>query len=129
MPSPISWQLSFPGCCLVAGEPSEHWIVIWPAEYSLKLCNKHIAIAQFLCEVTDSLNGRRQTYGILAYLSPIMTHPGDESRWYADAFKTLFPFSFLLKRANGDSNQVAFLSEPMVYILVQRQSVLNPVAK
>jgi hypothetical protein len=24
MPSPISWQLSFPGCCLVAGEPSEH---------------------------------------------------------------------------------------------------------
>jgi hypothetical protein len=24
MPSPISWQLSFLGCCPVAGEPSEH---------------------------------------------------------------------------------------------------------
>jgi hypothetical protein len=24
MPSPMSWQLSFLGCCPVAGEPSEH---------------------------------------------------------------------------------------------------------
>jgi hypothetical protein len=32
----MSWQLSFLECCPVAGEPSEHWIVIWPAEYSLK---------------------------------------------------------------------------------------------
>jgi hypothetical protein len=36
MPSLMSCQLSFLGCCPVAGEPSEHWIIIWPAEYSLK---------------------------------------------------------------------------------------------
>jgi hypothetical protein len=35
MPSPMSWQLSFIGRCPVAGEPSEHWIIIWPAEHSL----------------------------------------------------------------------------------------------
>jgi hypothetical protein len=35
MPSPMSWQLWFLGCCPVAAEPSEHWIVIWLVEYSL----------------------------------------------------------------------------------------------
>jgi hypothetical protein len=39
MPSLMSWQLPFLGCCPVAGEPSEHWIVIWPAEYSLNPAN------------------------------------------------------------------------------------------
>jgi hypothetical protein len=37
MPSPMSWQLSFLGCCPAAGESSEHWIVIWPAEYYPKI--------------------------------------------------------------------------------------------
>jgi hypothetical protein len=36
MPSPASWQLLFLGCCPVVRELSEHCIVIWPAEYSLK---------------------------------------------------------------------------------------------
>jgi hypothetical protein len=36
MPSPMLWQRPFLGCCPVAGEPSEHRIVIWPAEFSLK---------------------------------------------------------------------------------------------
>jgi hypothetical protein len=40
IPSPMPWQLSFLGCCSVAGEPSEHWIVIWPAEYPLNVATK-----------------------------------------------------------------------------------------
>jgi hypothetical protein len=36
MSFPLSWKRSFFGCCSVAGEPSEHWIAIWPAEFSLK---------------------------------------------------------------------------------------------
>jgi hypothetical protein len=34
MSSPMSWQRSFFGCCPVAGEPSEYWNAIWPAEFS-----------------------------------------------------------------------------------------------
>jgi hypothetical protein len=35
MSSPMSWQRPFFGCCPVAGEPSQYWIDIWPAESSL----------------------------------------------------------------------------------------------
>jgi hypothetical protein len=35
MSSPTLWKKSFFGCCAVAREHSEHWIAIWPAEFSL----------------------------------------------------------------------------------------------
>jgi hypothetical protein len=44
MLSPMSWQLLFLGCCPVAGAPSEHWIIIWPPEYSLKTNNMVLQI-------------------------------------------------------------------------------------
>jgi hypothetical protein len=51
MPSPMSWQLSFLGCYPVAGEPSEYWIAIWLAEYSLnppRTRRRLLLIKQFL---------------------------------------------------------------------------------
>jgi hypothetical protein len=34
--SPMSWKRPFFGCCPVPGEPSDHCITIWSAEFSLK---------------------------------------------------------------------------------------------
>jgi hypothetical protein len=35
MSSPMSWKMSFFGCCPVPGESCERWIALWPTEFSL----------------------------------------------------------------------------------------------
>jgi hypothetical protein len=94
MPSPMSWQLLFPGCCPVAGEPSEHWIVIWPAEYSLNGMSARTFVLGWI---------RQQTIHLTPPMSvrPLHSSPAAVACTFAT---TIHPLTAILEIDNGKAN-------------------------